>query len=48
MRVLLDEQLPVDLCPSLRGHVVDTAVGRGWPGVKNGELMRRMIGYTTS
>jgi hypothetical protein len=48
MRVLLDEQLPVDPCPSLRGHVVDTVVGRGWAGVKNGELMRRMIGYTTS
>jgi hypothetical protein len=42
MRVLLDEQLPIDLSPELRGHVVDTVVGRGWAGVKNGELLHRM------
>jgi hypothetical protein len=44
MRVLLDEQLPLDLCAELRGHVVDTVAGRGWAGIKNGELLRRMRG----
>ena len=45
MRVLLGEQLPIDLSPSLRGHAVDTVVGRGWAGVKNGDLLRRMSGH---
>ena len=45
MRVLLDEQLPIDLSPSLRGHAVDTVVDRGWAGVKNGDLLRRMSGH---
>jgi predicted nuclease of predicted toxin-antitoxin system len=45
MRVLLDEQLPVDLATELRGHTVDTVAGRGWAGIKNGELLRRMRGY---
>ena len=44
MRVLLDEQLPVDLCAELRGHVVDSVVGRGWAGIKNGELLRSIRG----
>jgi hypothetical protein len=44
MRVLLDEQLPVDLSAELRDHVVDTVVGRGWAGINNGELLRRMRG----
>jgi hypothetical protein len=44
VRVLLDEHLPVDLAPELHGHDVDTVVGRGWAGVKNGELLRRMAG----
>ncbi len=26
------------------GHEVDTVAGRGWAGVKNGELLRRMRG----
>ena len=42
MRVLLDEQLPVDLAAELSGHTVDTVAGRGWAGIKNGELLRRM------
>ena len=42
MRVLLDEHLPVDLVPELQGHDVDTVVGRGWAGVKNSELLRRV------
>lgn len=44
MRVLLDEHLPVDLASTLRGHDVDTVVGRGWAGIKNGELFLRMRG----
>ncbi|MGH2359008.1 MAG: DUF5615 family PIN-like protein [bacterium] len=42
MRVLLDEQLPVDLAAAFQGHSVDTVVRRGWTGVTNGELLRRM------
>jgi hypothetical protein len=45
MRVLLDEQLPVDLATEFRGHTVDTVAGQGWAGIKNGELLRRMRGY---
>jgi len=44
MRLLLDEHLPVDLSAALRGHIVDTVVGNGWAGIKNGELLRRMTG----
>ncbi len=44
MRVLLDEQLPLDLAAALHGHSVDTVVGRGWAGITNGELLRRMHG----
>lgn len=44
MRVLLDEQLPLDLAATLEGHSVATVVGRGWAGVKNGDLLRRMRG----
>src|SRR5215470_17161259 len=42
VRVLLDEQLPVDLAAALEGHSVDTVVYRGWTGITNGELLRRM------
>jgi hypothetical protein len=45
MRVLLDEQLPVDLSSQLRGHVVETVSDRGWAGIKNGELLSRMRGH---
>ena len=38
MRILLDENLPVDLAAELVGHEVDTVVGLGWTGVGNGEL----------
>jgi predicted nuclease of predicted toxin-antitoxin system len=44
VRVLLDEQLPLDLAATLQGHGVDTVVGRGWAGITNGELLRRMQG----
>jgi uncharacterized protein DUF5615 len=45
VRVLLDEHLPVDLALELAGHEVDTVAGRGWAGIKNGELLRRMSGH---
>ena len=44
MRILLDENLPVDLASDLAGHQVDTIVGLGWAGVANGELLRRAAG----
>ena len=44
MRVLLDENLPLDLVPELVGHEVETVSSRGWAGVKNSELMRRAGG----
>lgn len=45
MRVLLDEHVPVDLARELLDHEVDTVVGRGWSGVKNGDLLNRMSGH---
>ena len=45
MRLLLDEHLPKDLAAELRGHAAETVVGRGWAGIKNGELLRRMSGH---
>jgi hypothetical protein len=44
VRVLLDEQLPLDLAATLHGHTVDTVAGLGWTGITNGELLRRMEG----
>ena len=44
MRLLLDERLPVGPSAELHGHAVDTVSGRGWTGIKNGELLRRMNG----
>ena len=41
MRVLLDENVPHDLIPQLAGHDVSTVQGRGWAGIKNGELLVR-------
>ena len=42
MRVLLDENIPLDLASLLVDHDVVTVSGLGWNGVKNGELLRRM------
>ena len=44
MRRLLDEHLPIGLSAELHGHAVDTVSGRGWTGIKNGELLLRMSG----
>lgn len=41
MRILLDENIPVDFALELQGHEVNTVVGLGWSGVLNGELMHR-------
>lgn len=40
MRVLLDENLPLDFVADLPGHDVQTVRGQGWTGIENGELMR--------
>ena len=44
MRVLLDENLPLDLAQGLSDHQVQTVVGVGWTGITNGELVRRAAG----
>ena len=44
MRILLDENIPVDFAAELPGHEVNTVVRLGWAGVLNGELMRRAAG----
>ena len=41
MRVLLDEDLPIQLRYHFADHVdVETVEFRGWKGLKNGELLR--------
>ncbi len=44
MRILLDENLPVDLAAELAGHEVSTVTALGWKGIKNSELLRRAQG----
>jgi hypothetical protein len=41
MRILLDENFPIDFATLLLGHEVLTVHSLGWAGVKNGDLMRR-------
>lgn len=43
MRILLDENFPVDFATLLVGHGVATTHvhSLGWSGIKNGELLRR-------
>jgi Domain of unknown function (DUF5615) len=41
VRLLLDEQLPRQLAPSLIGHEVRTVQQESWAGLKNGELLDR-------
>jgi len=45
MRILLDENIPVDFAALLPGHDVTTVQRLGWSGVKNGELLRRVAGH---
>jgi hypothetical protein len=42
MHVLLDECVPHRLRHELPGHDVTTVQYRGWAGIRNGELLRRM------
>jgi hypothetical protein len=44
MRLLIDDHLPIGLAAEFPGHAVHTVSGRGWTGIKNGELLRRMNG----
>ncbi len=44
MRILLDENIPLDLAAELAGHHVDTVVGLGWAGIANGTLLARASG----
>lgn len=44
MRLLLDENLPVDFASEMADHEVSTVSGLGWQGVTNGELLRRASG----
>ena len=44
MRVLLDENLPVDLATELVGHEVATVSSLGWRGIKNSEILHRAQG----
>ena len=44
MRILLDESLPRDLRPELKGHVVTTVKESGFAGLANGELLARARG----
>ena len=39
MRILLDEQLPRQLAPYLKGHDTRTVQQQGWAGLKNGVLL---------
>ena len=41
MRILLDEQLPRQLAPYLKGHDVRTVQQQGWAGLKNGVLLEQ-------
>lgn len=41
MRVLLDENLPLEFAAELAGHEVTSVRGLGWAGLQNGALMNR-------
>lgn len=41
MRVLLDENVPVELADELPDHEVVHLKNLGWKGISNGELLRR-------
>jgi predicted nuclease of predicted toxin-antitoxin system len=44
MRVLLDENIPVQLKRDLTGHEVVSLKDVGWQGIDNGALLRRVEG----
>ena len=41
MRILLDECVPWPMHKLLSGHDCSTVQGRGWGGIKNGDLLQR-------
>jgi predicted nuclease of predicted toxin-antitoxin system len=41
MRILLDECVPWPMHKLLSGHSCSTVQGKGWGGIKNGELLQR-------
>ncbi|HET6402544.1 MAG TPA: DUF5615 family PIN-like protein [Candidatus Kapabacteria bacterium] len=43
MRILLDECVPRKLAPEFIGHTVETVRSMGWRGIKNGELLGRVV-----
>lgn len=43
MRLLLDENIPKRLKSDLFGHEVFTVRGKGWNGLKNGDLLKLML-----
>ena len=44
MRILLDECVPWPMHKILRGHSCSTVQGKGWGGIKNGDLLQRAEG----
>ncbi len=44
MKILLDECVPWPMHKILHGHSCSTVQGRGWGGIKNGDLLRRAEG----
>ena len=43
MQLLLDENLPKKLKGDFPAHEVFTVRDKGWNGITNGELLRRML-----
>ena len=43
MRLLLDENLPKRLKLDFPEHEIYTVQDKGWNGIKNGELLKRML-----
>jgi hypothetical protein len=41
MRILFDENFPVDFSNQFEAHEIHTVHSLGWSGIKNGELLRR-------
>jgi len=44
MRILLDECVPWPMHKLLSGHSCSTVKGKGWGGIKNGDLLQRAEG----
>ena len=44
MKILLDECVPWPMHRLLTGHTCSTVQGKGWGGIKNGDLLRRAEG----